>query len=138
MHEVEIAAKTVEPFERLLGKERVRQLRQKTDALRDRLGARVIWNINSTERGGGVAELLRPLVGYSRGLGWDVRWLVLQGTPEFFHLTKRLHHALHGSAGDASLLSHPSTRELYEQVLHTNASTVAERIRPGDVVILHD
>lgn len=31
------------------------------------LRGRVIWNVNSTARGGGVAELLRPLLGYSRG-----------------------------------------------------------------------
>jgi trehalose synthase len=34
------------------------------------LNGRVIWNVNSTARGGGVVELLRPLMGYSRGVAW--------------------------------------------------------------------
>lgn len=43
------------------------------------LQGRVIWNVNSTAAGGGVAELLRTLLGYSRGGGVDARWLVLSG-----------------------------------------------------------
>ena len=40
------------------------------------LHGRVIWNVNSTAKGGGVVELLRPLLGYSRGSGVDARWVV--------------------------------------------------------------
>ena len=42
--------------------------------------------------GGGVAEMLRSWVGLARGLGIDMRWLTIAGTPEFFALTKRLHN----------------------------------------------
>ena len=35
-----------------------------------------VWNVNSTARGGGVAEMLRSLLAYARGAGVDVRWLV--------------------------------------------------------------
>ena len=71
---------------------------------RELLSERVFWNVNSTGLGGGVAEMLRPLVGYARGLGIDARWLVIQGSPEFYRITKRLHHALHGSRGDGTPL----------------------------------
>ena len=37
------------------------------------LYGRVIWNVNSTAKGGGVAEMLRPLLGYCRGAGVDAR-----------------------------------------------------------------
>src|SRR5437763_1687190 len=60
------------------------------------LHGRVIWNVNSTSRGGGVAEMLRPLVGYCLGSNVDARWVVISGDPDFFGVTKRLHNRLHG------------------------------------------
>ena len=36
---------------------------------RELLGSRTIWNVNSTAFGGGVAEMLRSLIGYARGAG---------------------------------------------------------------------
>ena len=38
------------------------------------LAGRTFWNVNSTARGGGVAEMLRSLIGYARGAGVDARW----------------------------------------------------------------
>ena len=70
-----------------------------------RLAGRVVWNVNSTARGGGVAEMMGPLVGCARGAGADARWLVLAGTPDFFRITKRLHYLLHEAVGDGGDLS---------------------------------
>src|SRR5664279_6481219 len=64
------------------------------------LHGRVIWNVNSTGKGGGVVEMLRPLLGYCRGAGVDARWAVISGPPEFFAITKRIHNHLHGCPGD--------------------------------------
>ena len=41
-------------------------------SLRD-LHGRGIWNVNSTAKGGGVVEMLRPLLGYCRGAGASAR-----------------------------------------------------------------
>ena len=68
-----------------------------------RLAGRVVWQVSSTAVGGGVAEMLRPLVGYARGAGIDARWVTIGGNPEFFRITKRIHHALHGMTGDEAL-----------------------------------
>jgi hypothetical protein len=62
------------------------------------LRGRVIWNVNSTAKGGGVVEMLRPLLGYCRGAGVDARWAVISGESEFFAITKRIHNRLHGFA----------------------------------------
>ena len=102
-----------------------------------RLAGRTIWNVNSTATGGGVAEMLPSLIGYARGMGVDTRWLVIGGTPDFFALTKRLHHALHGSRGDASALA-SSQRAVYEEVLRPSAEAMVRTVRPGDAVVLHD
>ncbi|MGH2947517.1 MAG: glycosyltransferase [Solirubrobacteraceae bacterium] len=104
---------------------------------RELLGGREVWNVNSTARGGGVAELLRPLVAYARGVGVDAHWAVIQGDPPFFEVTKRLHNRLHGSAGDGGPLD-DGARRAYEGPLERSAADLAARLQPGDVVILHD
>ena len=101
------------------------------------LGSRTIWNVNSTAFGGGVAEMLRSLIGYVRGAGLDGRWVVAEGDPEFFAITKRLHNRLHGAEGDGGPLGE-SEREAYERRCAANAANLLEMVRPGDVVILHD
>ena len=77
------------------------------------LGSNAIWNVNSTAFGGGVAEMLRSLIGYVRGAGLDGRWVVLEGDPEFFRITKRLHNRLHGAPGDGGPLGE-AERAAYE------------------------
>ena len=110
---------------------------ERVGRLRERLAGRCVWQINSTARGGGVAEMLRSHLAYVRGGGIDTRWLVIGGTPAFFQLTKRIHHALHGSRGDGSGLG-PDERALYEQTLREQLPEIAARVRNRDVVVLHD
>jgi trehalose synthase len=104
---------------------------------RELLANRTFWNVNSTAHGGGVAEMLRSLVGYARGAGLDARWVVIEGDEDFFRLTKRLHNRLHGYAGDGGPLG-PQEREIYEGRCAANAELVAARVRPRDIVLLHD
>ena len=101
------------------------------------LHGRVIWNVNSTAKGGGVVEMLRPLLGYCRGAGVDARWAVISGEPEFFAITKRIHNRLHGFDGDGGPLG-VAEREVYEQTLAASAEELSQLIHPQDVVILHD
>lgn len=96
---------------------------------------RVVWHINSTARGGGVAELLQSLLAYTRGAGVDTRWAVLEGNPAFFEVTKRLHNQLHGSPGDGGALG-DEARRVYESTIA--AAAEGFQVRPGDVVFCHD
>jgi trehalose synthase len=104
---------------------------------RELLESRTFWNVNSTARGGGVAEMLRSLIGYARGGGLDVRWVTIAGDPEFFRTTKRLHNRLHGHDGDGGPLGE-AERAAYEQLCDAEAELLAQRVRPEDVVLLHD
>lgn len=104
---------------------------------RRELRGRVVWNVNSTARGGGVVELLRPLLGYSRGGGVDARWVVIGADPEFFEITKRLHNRLHGFRGDHGELG-AEARTTYERALAICAAELVPLIHERDVVILHD
>ena len=103
---------------------------------RELLTTRTLWNVNSTARGGGVAEMLGSLIGYSRGGGADARWVVIGGDIEFFRITKRLHNRLHGHDGGGDVSE--AERGVYERWTLANAELLAKRIRPDDVVLLHD
>ncbi|WP_164015038.1 glycosyltransferase [Pyxidicoccus trucidator] len=135
--EVHITAEPLARFEPVLGEAGWHALQERVAQARAHLTGRTFWNVNSTARGGGVAEMLPRLLAYARGAGVDARWMVLEGTPEFFRVTKRLHHALHGSPGDGSPLG-VAERALYDEVLRDNAEELLALVRPGDVVVLHD
>ena len=105
--------------------------------LRDALSGRCIVNVNSAEVGGGVAEMLRVLLPYTRGAGIDARWFVIEGDPEFFRITKRLHHRLHGRVGDGGPLGAAEAAKLAE-VAEANAQELKAVVVPGDVIVVHD
>jgi trehalose synthase len=59
-------------------------------------GARVL-HLNATAYGGGVAELLATHVPLLRSVGLDADWQVMQGSDQFFGVTKNVHNALQGA-----------------------------------------
>ncbi|TIC87594.1 glycosyltransferase [Nocardioides sp. GY 10113] len=137
MREVEIGALPLRRFAEVLPSERVLALEAAADAARRLLAGRIVWNVNSTAHGGGVAEILQTLLAYGRGAGVDTRWAVLAGDGSFFATTKRLHHLLHGAPGDGAALTEADHAH-YERVLANNLDGWVDRVSPGDVVLLHD
>src|SRR3954468_9902631 len=101
------------------------------------LDGRTLWSVNSTARGGGVAEMLRSLIGYVRSADIDARWAVIEAEADFFALTKRIHNRLHGSEGDGGPLG-PDEHAIFERVAAANADALEEQLSDGDVVLLHD
>ncbi|HEY3946003.1 MAG TPA: glycosyltransferase [Solirubrobacteraceae bacterium] len=137
MFEVEVSSMSPERFRSVLAPQRYEQFERGMERGRELLTGHVVWNINSTARGGGVAELLESLVPYARGAGVDVRWLVIEGPHEFFDITKRIHNWLHGEVGDGKPLDREAGK-IYEQALSANSAEVCKRVRMGDVAIVHD
>jgi len=136
VEEVELTSLDPERFEVLLGGDYALVADAIGEARRVFEG-RTIWHVNSTARGGGVAELLRSLLAYTRGAGVDSRWAVIAGDPEFFAITKRVHNRLHGSTGDGGALG-PDERAHYEATLARAVGGLRELIGPDDIVFLHD
>jgi len=137
IQEVELGAQPIDRFLSISGSEPIAQAKQLGEEMATRLSGRAVWSVNSAASGGGVAEMLRSVLPYVRGFGIDCRWVVIGGTSDFFRITKRLHHALHGSYGDGSPLS-DDERSVYEDVLRTNTDEISALVRPRDVVVLHD
>lgn len=136
LHSVPIPVLSAELLLDVLGERRVHLLEDEGESIREALGSRMVLNVNSTAAGGGVAEMLHTLLGYARGSGLDVRWMVPDTPPEFFVFTKRLHHMLHGV--EAGIALEGADRQLYESVLRRQLVDLKVAVRPGDVVILHD
>jgi trehalose synthase len=137
VREVRIESVSLERLARLLEPERAARLESNAMVARGLLDGRVVWNVNATASGGGVAEMLTTLLAYSRGAGVDARWLVLEGNPRFFRITKRLHNVLHGTPGDGGPLGEAEHEE-YQSVLAGNLDALRSRVRAGDIVLLHD
>lgn len=137
MQTVSIGTLALEPLLAVIGARRTARLLAAIEQVRSKLRGRTIWHINSTARGGGVAEMLQTMLAYERGAGLDVRWLVMDGDAPFFALTKRLHHRLHGELGDEGTLGAAEHRH-YEKITQDNLVSLLAEVKPGDVVVLHD
>jgi trehalose synthase len=133
---VPIPPLSTERFEGVLG-DLYEAFQARLEPSRLMLEGRRVWHINSTAAGGGVAEMLRSLLAYARGVGVDVRWMVIGGDEEFFRITKRLHNHLHGNHGDGGPLGGEEATH-YERTQRRNADELSELVNPGDIVYLHD
>jgi len=134
---VDVGAMPLERFASVLRPEPLSELRAGIIESRTVFAGRTVWNVSSTARGGGVAEMLTTLLPYARGVGVDARWEVIGGDAAFFAVTKRIHNRLHGFAGDGGPLGE-AERDLYEATLAASGEALSRLIRGGDIVILHD
>ncbi|MFI1659882.1 glycosyltransferase [Streptomyces sp. NPDC020472] len=95
-----------------------------------------IWHVNTTARGGGVAEILNALVRHSKNSEFEHRRFVTDSDPVVFNATKRLHHRIHGV--DRGGLPDPDEHTAYLAFAARNAARLLELLRDGDTVMLHD
>lgn len=117
----------VEDYESYIGTKAVERILRKGERLRDLH----VVNVNSTYYGGGVAELLSSLTLLMNSLGIRTGWRVIQGRPDFFSITKKMHNALQG--GDINLTE--QKKKVYEEVVLENA---ARMHLDHDLVVVHD
>jgi trehalose synthase len=135
--EVSLTGRSPERFAEILDADHYAAFERGMRRARELFEGRVFWHVNSTARGGGVAEMLQSLVPYFRGSGVDCRWVVIEGNDRFFRVTKRLHNNLHGELGDGGDLG-DAEQQIYESALEANAQGLVSRLRRGDLVFLHD
>jgi trehalose synthase len=134
---VDVGSMPLDRFQEVLPEAGLTELREAAVRAREVLGDRAVLHVNSTGRGGGVAEMLASLLPYAQGAGVDARWLVIRGDDEFFAITKRIHNLLHGADGDGGPLG-DAERDAYERTLRPNAEELVGTVKEGDVVVLHD
>lgn len=118
---------SLEAYEKYVGAETVGRILEKSSRLRDLHVA----HVNSTYYGGGVAELLSPLTLLLNNIGIRTGWRVIQGSPDFFSITKKMHNALQGE--DINLTD--MKMRIYEEVIYENA--IRNHLY-HDIVVIHD
>jgi trehalose synthase len=111
----------------LLGAAEVEELR----TLAGPLEGKVVDMVNSTAVGGGVAEILTRLIPLARELGLDARWHVMEGSPEFYDITKAFHNALHGN----TYTVRPRDFEIFLDYNRRNRELIP---LDGRFVVIHD
>lgn len=118
---------SLDDYRPLIGDEAYERIRAKAAKLS---GLRVL-NFSSTYYGGGVAETLTSVTLLMNSAGIRSEWRVIQGTPDYFSITKKMHNALQGSVINLTA----AKRRIYERVVFENA--VRNQIN-HDFVIVHD
>ena len=117
----------LEDFRDPAGDEAVEQLREAAAPLK---GSRLV-QVSSTSFGGGVSELLYSQVPVLQDLGIEADWQLLEGSEEFFTVTKLVHNALQG-------MPVPWTAA-FEDAYLDQVRLNAERFEPdADFVFVHD
>ncbi len=115
-------------YEQFVGKEFMDDLKFMAEPLEKKVWA----NVNSTFVGGGVAEMLQSVVPFARGLGIDARWFVIEGSDEFFSVTKKFHNLLQGVDQEITL----------KEIFHAYLDTIDENTKDvkvvGHMVTIHD
>ena len=117
----------LEEYEKYIGPKAIERIFRKAKPLH----GRHMVCINSTFYGGGVAQLLSSLVLLFNNVGIETGWRIIQGSPDFFSITKKMHNALQGA--DINLSK--TKKDIYEQVIAENA--IRNHLK-HDVVIIHD
>ncbi len=117
----------LEDYERFVGAETIDRIFKKIQLMQ----GMHVTNISSTYYGGGVAELLSSLTLLMDSAGVNTGWRIIQGSPDFFTITKKMHNALQGDE------IHLTKRkeELYEHIIYQN---VLRNHIHHDLVIVHD
>ena len=117
----------LQDYEPLIGSENIERIQAKAQKLQ---GLHAV-HVNSTYYGGGVAELLSSLTLLMNSVGIKTGWRAIQGSPDYFSITKKIHNALHGA--DINLTDRK--KQIYEQVVFENS---VRNHLDHDVVIVHD
>jgi trehalose synthase len=117
----------VEDYAPLVGEETVERIKAKAK----RLQGMHVAHVNSTYYGGGVAELLSSLTILMNSLGIKTGWRVIQGAPDFFSVTKKMHNALQG--GEINLTD--LKKRIYQNEIYEN--TIRNHL-DHDMVFIHD
>jgi trehalose synthase len=117
----------IEDYETIVGAEIVERIRAKAKPLKDLH----VVNVNSTYYGGGVSQLLSSETLLMNSLGIKTGWRVIQGSPDFFSITKKIHNALQGDKINLT----DRKMKLYEDVVYENS---IRNHLDHDIVIVHD
>jgi trehalose synthase len=104
---------------------------EKIRTLAEKISRASVCHVNATSYGGGVAEILHRLVPLMQDVGLAADWKVMEGTNEFFNVTKTIHNALQG-------MKIPLTEDMKNTYLRFNEMNAEMLNLDYDYVVMHD
>ena len=128
MRTVAVWPRSIEEFRGSVDDAVIADLQRLADGQR---GLKVL-HINSTEYGGGVAEILLAQIPLLEDLGIAAQWGVIDGDERFFEITKSVHN---GFQGNKDLPWEPTMEVHYLSTVEGNLSSLPEGF---DVCVVHD
>ena len=116
-------------YEQFIGKETLIEL----EIIAKQLKNIRVLHVNSTNKGGGVAEILSRLIPLMNSLGIKTDWKIFKGSYNFFKFTKKLHNLLHL----------PSDEDIESEEINLYLRTTYENLNEintedYDIVFIHD
>ena len=118
---------TFENYIDIVGEEAIERIYKKIARVKDLH----IAHINSTYYGGGVSEILNSLTLLMNTSNIETGWRIIQGSPDFFSITKKFHNAFQG--GELNLTDRK--KGIYEDIVKENA---LRNHLDHDLVVVHD
>ncbi|MEE8131454.1 MAG: glycosyltransferase [Candidatus Paceibacterota bacterium] len=125
---VSLSKKNIKDYKSVAGATIIRQLKKNSRALK---GKRIV-HINSTPRGGGVAEILSSLVPLQQSLGIKASWFSFDAPKRFFKITKKIHNGLQGKKNNLT-----NKEKDFYSAINWNLAQKLKNI-PADLFIIHD
>ena len=119
--------RSIDDYRPIVGENVIDQLKRLAKKLN---GVRVL-HVNSTSKGGGVAEILKWMIPMLRDLEINAEWHVIKGDRSFFNVTKNFHNALQGQECNIN-------QEDKETYIAHNEKNAAEIDFDADHVFIHD
>ncbi|HET6421948.1 MAG TPA: glycosyltransferase [Geobacteraceae bacterium] len=123
-------AKSLAAYEGIASPSVIKELRILGSKLK---GLRIV-HVNSTREGGGVAEILSWMIPLTCDLGIEASWEIIEGTGEFFSVTKSIHNGLQGFPVTLS----KKEIETHQSVNEANFERLRPVLKEAHVVVIHD
>ena len=118
----------LELYTEIIGKNKVESLKKLTGLLVNKTWTK----INSTFEGGGVAEMLKSIVPIANGLGINCLWYCIEGTEDFYIITKRFHNIIQGLDQEFTL------EDLLDLYVNINKKNFENKRIIADMSVVHD
>lgn len=127
MNHVSISKASLDEYAQVVGEAEIEEIK----GFAEGLVGKSVCHINSTSFGGGVAEILHRMVPLMRDVGLNAEWRVIEGSDEFFRVTKAFHNGLQG-------MNIPLTGDMRRTYLSLNKKNAEEPNLDHDLVVVHD
>lgn len=127
MNHVSISKASLDEYAQVVGEAEIEEIK----GFAEGLVGKSVCHINSTSFGGGVAEILHRMVPLMRDVGLNAEWRVIEGSDDFFRVTKAFHNGLQG-------MNIPLTGDMRRTYLSLNKKNAEEPNLDHDLVVVHD